>query len=147
MTTRDVRRRERAGGQSLVEFALVLIPFLFIVLGLFDLGRYVYSQNTLAEAAREATRWALADGHWEDPAAVKQRAENMATAVANPVAVVECVDGSGANTTAYAPPSSYCTRPGYVLRVRVTASLSAISLAAVIGPVALSATSQVALGN
>jgi Flp pilus assembly protein TadG len=147
MTTRDHRRNERARGQSLVEFSLVLIPFLLIVLGLFDLGRYVYSQNTLAEAAREATRWALADGHWEDPAAVEDLAEAMATAVADPVAVVECIDGSGDSTTAYAPPNSYCTRPGYVLRVRVTASLSPISLAAVIGPITLSATSQVALGN
>ena len=49
-------RSTRSTGQSLVEFALILPAFLFLLLGLFDLGRAVYAQNALAQAAREATR-------------------------------------------------------------------------------------------
>jgi Flp pilus assembly protein TadG len=48
------RRRER--GQSLVEFCLVLIPFLLILMGIIDLGRGIYTYNGVAQAARELAR-------------------------------------------------------------------------------------------
>ena len=48
-------RRDRRG-QALVEFALVLIPFLLIVLGILDVGRGIYVYNGVAEAAREIAR-------------------------------------------------------------------------------------------
>jgi Flp pilus assembly protein TadG len=47
---------ERARGQALVEFSLVLIPFLIILMGVFDLGRAIYMMNTTAQAAREIAR-------------------------------------------------------------------------------------------
>jgi len=43
-------------GQALVEFSIVLIPFLLILLAIFDLGRGVYMSNGGAEAAREIAR-------------------------------------------------------------------------------------------
>jgi hypothetical protein len=46
--------RER--GQALPEFALTLIPFLFLLMGLFDLGRGIYTNNGTAQAAREIAR-------------------------------------------------------------------------------------------
>ncbi len=49
-------------GQSLVEFALVLPLVLLIVTGLLDLARAVWQENTLAFAAREATRYAIVHG-------------------------------------------------------------------------------------
>jgi Flp pilus assembly protein TadG len=49
-------RNDRRGGQALVEFALVLPIVLFILFGILDLGRYVYSLNSLNEAARESAR-------------------------------------------------------------------------------------------
>ncbi len=48
--------RRRTHGQALVEFALVLIPFLLIVLGIVDVGRGIYVYNGVAEAAREIAR-------------------------------------------------------------------------------------------
>jgi len=48
--------------QSLVEFALTLPLFLLIVTGLFDVGRAVWQENTLAYAAREGTRYAIVHG-------------------------------------------------------------------------------------
>lgn len=48
------RRGER--GQSTVELAFVLIPFLLVVMGVFDLGRAVFYTHALNDAAREAAR-------------------------------------------------------------------------------------------
>jgi hypothetical protein len=49
-----VRRAQR--GQALVEFSLTVVPFLILLLGIFDLGRGIYMMNGTAEAAREITR-------------------------------------------------------------------------------------------
>ena len=53
---RPHHRRDRSEGQALVEFSLVLVPFLIILMGVFDLGRAIYMMNTTAEAAREIAR-------------------------------------------------------------------------------------------
>jgi Flp pilus assembly protein TadG len=55
-----IRRRGRDArktrGQALVEFSLVLIPFLFLLMGAVDLGRGIYVNNAVAQAAREIAR-------------------------------------------------------------------------------------------
>ena len=56
---------ERA--QSLVEFALVLPVLLLIITGIFDVGRAVWQENTLAYAAREGTRYAIVNGSGCEP--------------------------------------------------------------------------------
>lgn len=50
------QRPPRRTGQALVEFSLVLIPFLFMLMGVVDLGRGIYTNNALAEASREIAR-------------------------------------------------------------------------------------------
>ena len=45
-----------AGGQATVEFALSVIVFVTMLCGVFDLGRGVYENNALSEAAREIAR-------------------------------------------------------------------------------------------
>jgi Flp pilus assembly protein TadG len=50
------RRRERGAGQTLVEFSLALIPFLFVLMGIVDLGRGIYTSNGVSQAAREIAR-------------------------------------------------------------------------------------------
>ena len=42
-----------------MEFAIVMPIIAMVVLGLFDLGRAVYSYNTLAQSARQASRLAI----------------------------------------------------------------------------------------
>ena len=49
-------RRPREGGQSLVEFSLILAPLLFILLGIIQFGFIFNSVVTLSTAAREAAR-------------------------------------------------------------------------------------------
>lgn len=54
--SRAVCSRDRGRGQGLVEFSLVLIPFLLILMGIVDLGRGIYANNGVAQAARELAR-------------------------------------------------------------------------------------------
>ena len=50
--------RHAIQGQArrLVEFALVLPVFLLMLFGLIDVGRYVYMNSVLSQAAREGAR-------------------------------------------------------------------------------------------
>jgi len=48
--------RGRAGGQSLVEFALVLTPLFFVLLGIIQFGFIFNSYVTMTNAAREGAR-------------------------------------------------------------------------------------------
>src|SRR5437762_1642468 len=50
------RWRSRSSGQGLVEFALIVVPFLAILMGIVDLGRGIYMYNGVAQAAREIAR-------------------------------------------------------------------------------------------
>jgi len=52
----------RDNAQALVEFALVLPILLLLILGLFEVARAVWQENTLAFAAREGTRYAQVHG-------------------------------------------------------------------------------------
>ena len=72
------RRTDR--GQSMVEFALVLPVLLMLVFGFLDLGRAVYSQSVVANAAREGARAAVIHGstNAEIRAAVKANAIGIA---------------------------------------------------------------------
>ncbi len=55
---------DRHEGQTLVEFALVLPVFLLLLFGLLDVGRLVYTNSTLSQAAREGARLAAAEAAW-----------------------------------------------------------------------------------
>jgi TadE-like protein len=60
-----IRRRadaRRTRGQALVEFAFVLVPFLLLLYGIIEFGRYVYTVQVLNNAAREGARYAIVHG-------------------------------------------------------------------------------------
>jgi Flp pilus assembly protein TadG len=65
-------RSRRGRGQALVEFALIIPIFLLLLVALFDVGRAVYSYNTLTNAAREGARLAIVN---QDTASIVSRAE------------------------------------------------------------------------
>src|SRR5262245_1235700 len=67
-------RRRRAGGQSLVEFALVLPIFLLLFFAVVDLGSAVFTFNSLTNAAREGARLAIVN---QDTASIIARAETQ----------------------------------------------------------------------
>ena len=51
-------------GQSLVEFSLILPVFLLILFGAIDAGRFVFTDNTLSQAAREGARLGAVEASW-----------------------------------------------------------------------------------
>jgi Flp pilus assembly protein TadG len=55
-------RRAKPRGQAMVEFALVFPIFILLLVGLFDFGRVIWVNDTLASAAREAGRFAIVHG-------------------------------------------------------------------------------------
>lgn len=63
--------RRRPGGQALVEFAFIFPIIALLAFGFIDIGRAVFTQNTLGNAAREASRVAAVnqldpvDGPWQ----------------------------------------------------------------------------------
>jgi len=57
-------RNQGRRGQALVEFALVLPIFLLILFGTLDVGRLVYTNSAVSQAAREGARLAAAEAAW-----------------------------------------------------------------------------------
>jgi hypothetical protein len=59
-----VARDWRSRGQGLVEFALVIPVFLFLLFGLIDGARLVYLNSVLSQAAREGARQGSVEASW-----------------------------------------------------------------------------------
>ena len=58
-------RRARSRGQSLVELALIAPVFLILLMTAIDLGRLLYSQITITNAAKEGVLVASQGGTWQ----------------------------------------------------------------------------------
>ena|SRR6476646_548296 len=58
----DAKARRHSKGQSLAEFALVIPLFLVMLFGIIDIGRVIWANDALANAAREGARYASVTG-------------------------------------------------------------------------------------
>jgi hypothetical protein len=129
-----VRRAQR--GQALVEFSLTVVPFLILLMGIFDLGRGIYMMNGTAEAARDITRATivhLRDGSGnlgmspETTEAINTQRSLIPGLVIAPATDITCVDEYDAVV-----PDDECQpdladgRHGFI-KVRVTAPFSPIT--------------------
>lgn len=56
-------RRTMQRGQAMAELALVLPIVILVLLGIFDMGRYVAAVNTTSNAVRQAARAAVVKGY------------------------------------------------------------------------------------
>jgi Flp pilus assembly protein TadG len=117
MIGRSPARDER--GQALVEFAFVLPILLLLMLGLLDVARAVWQENTLAYAAREGTRYAIVHGSSsESPVGpsntgpIQTRVQDSAIGVANITVTASWPDLAG---------STPCTDRGCRVIVDATA--------------------------
>jgi Flp pilus assembly protein TadG len=63
---RDGGNRRRSRGQGLVEFALAAPLIVLLIAGILDLGRGVYTFNTVSQAVRAAARKAMVDQNKSD---------------------------------------------------------------------------------
>ena len=128
------RRRNEGRGQALVEFSIVLIPFLFLLMGVVDLGRGVYVNNGVAQAARELARvtsvhpctggsCTLGLGNGPETAAVLATQRGLVPGLAGAGASVafQCTDITDAALS-----NAACDRGDYV-RVTVTVPFGVIT--------------------
>ena len=122
------RRAQR--GQALVEFSLAVIPFLILLMGIFDLGRGIYMMNGTSEAAREITRVTivhLKDSggnlglHADTTAVVDTQKALIPGLTVDPATDITCVDENGDPV-----PDAECL-PGHFVQVHVTADFEPIT--------------------
>jgi hypothetical protein len=62
MTRSAEASRRHPRGQAMTEFALILFPFLLLLYGIIEFGRYVYTVEIMNNAAREGARFAIVHG-------------------------------------------------------------------------------------
>jgi len=123
-----------------VEFALALILFLVLLMGVFDLGRGIYQWNGVSQAAREIARVTSVHpgatlGTSAQTAAVVATQQGLIPNLGNPT--FECVDITGA-------PTSGTCRPGDWVRVRIAAPWSAVTpLLGMIGSLNIESSSSI----
>jgi Flp pilus assembly protein TadG len=65
-------------GQAIVELALVLIIFLFVIFGITEFSRALYTYNTLVQSTRAAARWAVVNVTSDGDTPNKTKAINVA---------------------------------------------------------------------
>jgi Flp pilus assembly protein TadG len=153
------RQRSGSTGQALVEFAFVFPIIALLAFGFVDVGRAVFTYNTLTNAAREAVR--VAAVNQLDPAAAPWncQANRPVESVASPnwtfrgcamvAGAAIGVDSADVTAGFAAPPGSglECSsirKVGCLVVVTVVADFVPITPVAgsIIGPITFSATSE-----
>jgi Flp pilus assembly protein TadG len=139
------RRSERARGQSLVEFALVLPAFMMLVFGILDGGRAILTYNDVAQSAREVARvasvtcfdTAVRCDSTTSGAPVADAIDRQLAFQGNVTWTVTCID-----PVTNAPPAG-CS-PADIVRVTATATVVLVTplISQALGPVNVSATSE-----
>src|SRR5689334_12605276 len=142
------RRRGRLG-QALVEFSLALIPFLLILMGIADLGRAIYINNGVNEAAREIARTTAVHlckpnsctlGNSTETTAAINTQKNLVPGLGGPSSTITftCTDVSDATLS-----TTSCSGRDFV-KVTVSVSYSALTpLLSMVAPSSLSASAHV----
>ena len=127
-TAKAARRGSRQRGQALVEFSLALIPFLFLLMGTVDLGRGLYTNNGVAQAAREIARVTsvhqcvgpCTSATWSaETLAVINTQKRLVPGLATSGITIDCTDMADATVTVAA--GDFCPADDFI---RVTESVS-----------------------
>jgi Flp pilus assembly protein TadG len=148
----NVRRRRRQRGQALVEFSLALIPFLFILMAVVDLGRGIYVYNSVSQAAREIARSAsvhpCTDTGCADissstqTTAVKSTQKGLIPGLTDSGITASCTDINDA-----AVPLDECSGAYYV-KVTVSVPFSVLTpLISMVAPTTMSSTSHIQIST
>lgn len=111
---RGARRRQR--GQGVVEFALVSVMLVPLLIGFFDVGRAVYTNNSLASAARQGARYASINCAYQQPAGYYTTAGVVAYMQKQGWAL----DPTQYQVTVSPPDGSTCPQPNVPITVTVS---------------------------
>jgi Flp pilus assembly protein TadG len=82
------RRNTREDGQSLIEFALVLPVFIFVVMGIVDFGMALRAYVTVTNSSREGARYAIVCPSTVNDDLVKTRVLNYSSGLVQTADVV-----------------------------------------------------------
>ncbi len=82
-----INRKNSQRGNSILEFALVCVPFLIALVGVIDLARGIWLYHTLANAVKTGARYAIVHG--------KTCADLSPSCAVSVAAVVQTVQKSG----------------------------------------------------
>ena len=144
---RTLRRGRPEGdrGQALVEFSLALIPFLLLLMAIFDLGRGIFMYNGLSQAAREIARTATLHegGSGYSPEAQETIAIQQGLVPGLVVLNPRCVAGDDADDSASMP--APCDDDHLFLVVTTQATYTPVSLLGFLGTIDLEAKSRMQL--
>lgn len=136
-----LRARRHGRGQTLAEFALALPVFLLIMLAVFDVGRAVFTYNTITNAAREGARLAIVN---QTEASIDARAMAQAGGIqADPNKVVVSYREPGPNNDPLTNASCSPVTIGCIAVVTFEAQWRAITpfVGNVLGPMTFTARS------
>jgi Flp pilus assembly protein TadG len=141
---------DRSAGQTLVEFSLALIPFLFLLMGTVDLGRGIYTNNGVAQAAREIARVTsvhqcvapCSSATWSaETLAVVNTQKNLVPGLTNAGITITCTNIADTALTVEA--GKFCPSGEYI-RVTTSVSFSVVTpLLPVPNPLTFSSTAHV----
>ena len=129
--------RSRGDGQALVEFALAVIPFLILLMGVIDLGRGIYMMNGTAEAARDISRATIVHltgfggqlGMSDQTTDVVEKQRDLVPGLTiDPATDIDCVDAYDVvQNDEISGDNNDCNLGVDFIRVRVTAPFSPIT--------------------
>jgi Flp pilus assembly protein TadG len=123
-------------GQALVEFALAVIPFLILLMGVVDLGRGIYTMNGTSEAARDIARVTIVHltngsgtvGLSDETAQVIATQEGLVPGLTiNPATDIQCVNAFGVVQNKTLGGKNDCTVGEDFITVHVTAPFTPIT--------------------
>jgi hypothetical protein len=127
------RRDDASRGQAMVEFAFALIPFMFLLMGTIDLGRGIYMNNGVSQAAREIARVisvhpcagvCVTGTYSAEAQAVINTQRSLVPGLTEDGIVVDCVDMTDAPVAAG---DEGCPPNGSFVRVSVSATFMRIT--------------------
>ena len=139
---------DRSRGQALVEFSLILVPFLLILMGIVDLGRGIYTNNGVSQAAREIARVTSVHvcassctlGNSPETLAVIATQKSLVPGLSGGTASIAIACTTITNTTVS---GSGCA-PGNFVRVTVRVPFTVLTpLLSMVAPTALTSTTHV----
>jgi Flp pilus assembly protein TadG len=126
----------RREGQAVVEFALAVIPFLILLMGVIDLGRGIYMMNGTSEAARDVARVTIV--HLTNTGGTVGMSDETASVIATQTGLIpglvinqstdiQCVDAYGTVQKKSLGNGDDCTVGEDFIRVRVKAPFTPIT--------------------
>ncbi|HEY3523901.1 MAG TPA: TadE/TadG family type IV pilus assembly protein [Candidatus Limnocylindrales bacterium] len=141
--------KRRSRGQALVEFSLVLIPFMWMLLGVVDLGRGIYVSNGVAQAAREIARADSVHACDADRSSCTVGTSSYtASAIATQKGLVPGLGGAGASITFACTNEADTVQPkcvpGNFVRVSISVPFSVVTpLLSMVAPSTLTSVTHI----